>query len=88
LCSIVYGAHEGWATLKHNYTAPGPANTFLAIFYGFSSAMLGITGFETSANFVEEQQPGVYPKTLRNMIVSAVCSETKPEPVHHINLGC
>ena len=29
--------------------------------------MLGIAGFETSANFVEEQKPGVFPKTLRNM---------------------
>ncbi len=28
--------------------------------------MLGITGFETSANYVEEQQRGVYVKTLRN----------------------
>jgi len=33
--------------------------------------MLGISGFETSANFVEEQEPGVYPQTLRNMIVSS-----------------
>jgi amino acid transporter len=74
-CSIVYGANEGWSTLKLNYSAPGPTNTFLAIFYGFSSAMLGVTGFETSANFVEEQQPGVYAKTLRNMIVSAVCAD-------------
>jgi len=30
--------------------------------------MLGVTGFETSANFVEEQKPGVYPRTLRNMV--------------------
>jgi len=29
--------------------------------------MLGISGFESSANFVEEQLPGVFPKTLRNM---------------------
>ena len=29
--------------------------------------MLGISGFESSANFVEEQQQGVFPKTLRNM---------------------
>ncbi len=29
--------------------------------------MLGISGFESSANFVEEQAPGVFPKTLRNM---------------------
>jgi hypothetical protein len=41
-----------------------------AIFFGFSAAMLGISGFESSANFVEEQQPGVFPKTLRNMWVA------------------
>lgn len=38
-----------------------------ALFFGFASAMLGITGFETSAQFVEQQQPGVFRKTLRNM---------------------
>ncbi|KAF0700681.1 Aste57867_8859 [Aphanomyces stellatus] len=42
-------------------------NVFTALFFGFSAAMLGVTGFETSSNFVEEQQPGVFPKTLRNM---------------------
>lgn len=29
--------------------------------------MLGISGFESSAQFVEEQKPGVFLKTLRNM---------------------
>ncbi|MCA9139076.1 MAG: APC family permease [Planctomycetales bacterium] len=29
--------------------------------------MLGSSGFESSANFVEEQAEGVFPKTLRNM---------------------
>ena len=29
--------------------------------------MLGISGFESSSNFVEEQKEGVFPKTLRNM---------------------
>jgi hypothetical protein len=29
--------------------------------------MLGISGFESSANFVEEQEHGVFTKTLRNM---------------------
>ena len=38
-----------------------------AVFYGFSSAMLGVSGFETSSQFVEEQQPGVFEKTLKNM---------------------
>ena len=40
------------------------------IFWGFSAAMLGISGFESSANFVEEQQRGVFPKTLRNMWIA------------------
>ena len=39
----------------------------LSLLYGYASAMLGVTGFETSANFVEEQQDGVFVKTLRNM---------------------
>eukprot|EP01130_Rhizamoeba_saxonica_P017372 TRINITY_DN8402_c0_g1_i1.p1 TRINITY_DN8402_c0_g1~~TRINITY_DN8402_c0_g1_i1.p1 ORF type:complete len:655 (-),score=104.01 TRINITY_DN8402_c0_g1_i1:50-2014(-) len=37
------------------------------IFYGFCSGLLGVSGFETSANFIEEQKKGVFPKTLRNM---------------------
>eukprot|EP00929_Paragymnodinium_shiwhaense_P117578 TRINITY_DN8835_c0_g1_i4.p1 TRINITY_DN8835_c0_g1~~TRINITY_DN8835_c0_g1_i4.p1 ORF type:complete len:823 (+),score=107.50 TRINITY_DN8835_c0_g1_i4:114-2582(+) len=41
-----------------------------SVFFGFSSAMLGVSGFETSANFVEEQKPGVFPKTLTNMWLS------------------
>jgi len=39
----------------------------MALFFGFSAAMLGISGFESSANFVEEQKKGIFPKTLRNM---------------------
>ena len=41
-----------------------------ALFFGFAVALLGISGFESSANFVEEQQPGVFPKTLRNMWIA------------------
>ncbi|GMH69681.1 hypothetical protein TL16_g05218 [Triparma laevis f. inornata] len=40
---------------------------YTAIFYGFSSAMLGVSGFETSSQFIEEQAEGVFVKTLRNM---------------------
>jgi amino acid transporter len=40
------------------------------IFFGFCAGMLGISGFESSANFIEEQKPGVFPKTLRNMWVA------------------
>ncbi len=41
-----------------------------AVFFGFSAAMLGISGFESSANFIEEQAEGVFPKTLRNMWIA------------------
>lgn len=41
----------------------------LALFSGFSASLLGISGFETSANFVEEQARGVFRKTLRNMLI-------------------
>ncbi len=50
-----------------NFHSPLKSSISTAIFLGFSTAMLGITGFETSANFIEEQKPGVFPKTLRNM---------------------
>jgi amino acid transporter len=50
-----------------NWGTPPPGGLMRAIFFGFAAAMLGISGFESSANFIEEQKPGVFPKTLRNM---------------------
>ncbi len=41
-----------------------------AIFFGFAAALLGISGFESSANFIEEQAKGVFVKTLRNMWIA------------------
>ncbi len=41
-----------------------------ALFFGFAAAMLGISGFESSANFVEEQAENVFPRTLRNMWIA------------------
>ncbi len=38
-----------------------------AFFLAFSASLLGVSGFESSANFVEEQATGVFAKTLRNM---------------------
>ncbi len=38
-----------------------------ALFLGVSAAMLGVSGFESSANFVEQQRHGVFRLTLRNM---------------------
>jgi len=53
--------------LANNTLSPPHGSIGMAIFWGFCAAMLGISGFESSANFVEEQRPGVFPKTLRNM---------------------
>lgn len=53
--------------LVANWRFPAPGGIGHALFYGVSAAMLGISGFESSANFIEEQKPGVFPKTLRNM---------------------
>jgi amino acid transporter len=42
---------------------------FTALYLAFSASLLGVSGFESSANFVEEQKTGVFRKTLRNMLV-------------------
>tara|TARA_R110002050_G_scaffold255741_2_gene394544 strand:+ start:29940 stop:31670 length:1731 start_codon:yes stop_codon:yes gene_type:complete len=71
LCAfcIVFFAQDGFGTLLSNYKVPLEGSVFSALFLGFSAAMLGISGFESSANYVEEQKAGVFPKTLRNMWV-------------------
>ncbi|MDB9741424.1 APC family permease [Akkermansiaceae bacterium] len=62
-----YLFEHGLTTLMGNFGTPPPGGILMAIFFGFSASMLGISGFESSANFVEEQKKGVFPKTLRNM---------------------
>lgn len=59
--------NNGFETLIANFKMPLGGRITMALFFGFSAAMLGISGFESSANYVEEQQEGVFPKTLRNM---------------------
>jgi amino acid transporter len=79
LMGILYIATNGLGTLTANLgtappvsalaTAP-PGGFVMALYFGFSAALLGISGFESSANFVEEQHEGVFPKTLRNMWIA------------------
>jgi amino acid transporter len=60
--------NNGLAIFQLNWEMPVEAGGIgRALFLGFAAAMLGISGFESSANFVEEQKPGIFPKTLRNM---------------------
>ncbi len=56
--------------LVANWRLPSPDSLPHALFFGFAAAMLGISGFESSANFIEEQKVGVFPKTLRNMWIA------------------
>jgi amino acid transporter len=53
--------------LVANFALPSPRGLLASLFFGFAAAMLGVSGFESSANFIEEQKVGVFPKTLRNM---------------------
>ncbi|MCB9234896.1 MAG: APC family permease [Bacteroidia bacterium] len=65
----IFLMNNGWEILAQNQSLALPEGRGVvgALFIGFSAAMLGISGFESSANFVEEQERGVFPKTLRNM---------------------
>ncbi|MFK5959447.1 MAG: APC family permease [Lutibacter sp.] len=60
--------------LENWHFSGGEGSVTNAIFFGFAASMLGVSGFESSANFVEEQEKGVFPKTLKNMwsIVSII----------------
>jgi len=65
---IYYFSYNGIETFFQNWHLPTSEGGITnAIFLGFAASMLGVSGFESSANFVEEQEKGVFPKTLRNM---------------------
>ncbi len=69
LVAAVIFVFQDPSMFKVNWQAPAPNGYgfFQALFFGFAAALLGISGFESSANFIEEQKPGVFIKTLRNM---------------------
>ncbi len=72
---IYYLIQNGTEIFSINWEMPLESGGIAkAIFLGFAASMLGVSGFESSANFVEEQERGVFPKTLRNMwgIVSVI----------------
>ncbi|UXX78087.1 APC family permease [Reichenbachiella carrageenanivorans] len=62
-----YLFNNGLSVFQANHALPTEEGLINALFFGFCAAMLGISGFESSANFVEEQGEGVFRKTLRNM---------------------
>jgi len=64
------GTSNEFADLSADEDAGGSSSLWVALFFGFAVSMLGISGFESSSNFVEEQEDGVFPKTLRNMWIA------------------
>jgi amino acid transporter len=70
-----YLSQHGLSQFFENQEAPLREGSIgMAIFFGFAASMLGVSGFESSANFVEEQADGIFPKTLKNMwaVVSVI----------------
>ena len=67
---IAFVITHGLDTFSLNFATPVEGGLVMALFFGFSASLLGISGFESSANYVEEQAEGVFPKTLRNMWVA------------------
>ena len=63
----IMGSHDSITIFIDNWNTPATESVPADIFYGFALALLGVSGFETSSNYIEEQGPGVFPRTLRNM---------------------
>jgi len=78
-------ARSGGAMLVENWSRPLPrgGDVGLDLFFGYSVSLLGLTGFETAANYIEEagpftaeppapgpaaaRQPSVFERTMNNM---------------------
>ncbi|MDG1276505.1 MAG: APC family permease [Algoriphagus sp.] len=72
---LVFLFSNGVSIFLENWSFPTTGGSISnAIFLGFAASMLGVSGFESSANFVEEQEKGVFPKTLKYMwiVVSVI----------------
>lgn len=68
MCFIkIMKSYDSIIMFKENWKTPPLKNVPADIYYGFALALLGVSGFETSSNYIEEQNVGVFPKTLRNM---------------------
>lgn len=70
LSGAAYVFFNGSTQLVNNFKLEPIFESSNPLLFGFCVAMLGISGFESSANFVEEQKRGVFPKTLRNMWIA------------------
>lgn len=73
---FAYGCQDNFQVFKDNMNTPYPdiysssgqllaRNSGLAaVFFGYCTALLGITGFESAANYVEEMKGPIFPATI------------------------
>ncbi len=70
---IITVINQGWGLIPANLEAThilfAEQGAAKLLFLAFAASLLGVSGFESSANFVEEQKPGVFRNTLRNMLM-------------------
>jgi amino acid transporter len=77
---FIYGCQDNFNIYQANINYPFPdvvnsdgvvlarRNAGAAIYFGYCSALLGITGFETASNYVEEMRdPAVFVTTVNWM---------------------
>jgi len=64
---VIFLVQDRGQLLAQNYINYESSDPVLSIYYGFSAGLLGITGFETSSNYIEQQRRGVFPRTMTNM---------------------
>ena len=80
LWGFIYGIQDGFSVFTDNMLAPQPIvistsgmvlgerSVFSSIIFGYSSALLGITGFETASNYIEDlNSPTVFVSTVNWM---------------------
>jgi amino acid transporter len=77
---FIHGCQDGFELFVKNWETPLPniyssegellskSNGAASIFFGYSSALLGITGFETASNYVEDlASPAVFVSSVNWM---------------------
>ncbi|KAI7862731.1 amino acid permease-domain-containing protein [Spinellus fusiger] len=69
VASIVMWIRQGNGVLIDNWNTPDPEGTspLRMIFNGFCIGLLGVTGFESAENYIEEMKPNAFPKVMNNM---------------------
>jgi len=70
--TVTIASFQASASFSSLASSGFPVGAGKMLFLAFAASLLGVSGFESSANFVEEQEKGVFRKTLRNMLIGVM----------------